>query len=314
MISIRPFVLLAIVLALAGCQRERASVAVDAGLLTLVPEDTVLMGALRVKSARQTAPWKSLMESPEINKALNDLARQTSFDVRSHLWELLWSSNGKKLLFYARGEFAPMGLEPKLEREGARRMNYKGSMLIGDDDSAVWFVNSSTAVFGPTPAIHDLIDSRDHRPGGPSPHLREQLDRIPPAAHLWFVAEPQALSPFNAGGSGPGLANLAQNLSKLLQNVQSTILYADFADGVHYQLSAVCTDEKSARQVHDSLRGLIGIARFSVQPNQKEILIPVLDSMLVEQKNVETQLKGSLTTEQYLRLFAQVKPLQGNGQ
>src|SRR5215212_2528782 len=113
----------------AGWSRERAAVAVDAALLTQVPGDTIALGAMRVKALRQTAAWKRLLEQPGVNAQLDKLAAETSFDARKDLWEILWSTNGKETLVYARGEFAPMGLEPRIEREGVQRMNYKGSML-----------------------------------------------------------------------------------------------------------------------------------------------------------------------------------------
>src|SRR5687768_13198986 len=110
--------MIVLLLAGAGCSRERASVAVDAALLTQVPGDTIALGAMRVKALRQTAAWKRLLEEPGVNAQMDKLAAETSFDPRKDLWEILWSTNGKDTLVYARGEFAPMGLEPKVERDG----------------------------------------------------------------------------------------------------------------------------------------------------------------------------------------------------
>jgi hypothetical protein len=284
----------------AACHTDRTSVTVDAALLTLVPEDATALGAIRVKALRNTPVWKRLLENPEINWRAEEFARETSFDIRQHLWELLWSTGGKEVLFFARGEFAPMGLEPKLERQGAQRMNYKGSMLIGNGLTAVWFVNSSTAVFGKTPKLHQLIDARDKRGAGPSPALRERIASLPPGAHIWAVANQEALSRIGAmegpGSDTPG--NLMRNLPKLLLGVESLMLQANLSDGIGVESAAHCRDEKSTRQVYDSLRGLLGVARFTIPQGQRDSLLPILDSLQVEQKATTATLRAHLTTAQ----------------
>ena len=55
---------LVVLLAVAvSCSRERTSVAVDAALLTQVPADSVIVGAMRVKALRGTAAWKRCWRS-----------------------------------------------------------------------------------------------------------------------------------------------------------------------------------------------------------------------------------------------------------
>ncbi len=293
--------LIVVLLAAAGCSRERVSVAVDAALLTLVPGDTIALGAMRVKALRGTAAWKKLLEQPGVNAQLDKLASETSFDPRKDLWEMLWSTNGKESLVYARGEFAPMGLEPKIEREGVQRMSYKGSMLLGNEERAVWFVNSSTGVFGPTAKIRELIDSRDTGKPGPSAALRARIDAFPPSAHFWAVADAAALPKLPAMEGGPqgGMAmNLMQNLPKLMQSVKMVTMHMSFMDGIAMETTAYCDSETGARQVYDSLGGIVGLARIALPEKQRTMFLPLLDAVEVTQKQTETRLRARLTVQQ----------------
>ncbi|MFN0104338.1 MAG: hypothetical protein ACKV2U_19905 [Bryobacteraceae bacterium] len=303
--------LTALLLAAAGCSRQRASVAVDAALLIQVPADSIALGAMRVKALRQTAAWKRLLEQPGVNAQLEKLAAETSFDARKDLWEILWSTDGKETLVYARGEFAPLGLEPKIEREGAQRMNYKGSMLLGNEENAVWFVNSSTAIFGHTAKIRSMIDSRDAGKVGPAAALRERIDAFPPNSHFWFVADAKALPKLPEADDAPASAlamNFMQNLPKLMQAVRMVAMHASLVDGMAVETTAFCDSEAGARQVHDSLRGIVGIARIGLPEKQRTMLLPLLDAVEVAQRQTEASLRARLTVQQFENMQALLLP------
>lgn len=287
------------VLLVSGCSRTRNSVAVDAALLTQVPQDSVAIGAIRIKAMRDTPAWKRLLEQKAVNDRLDEIAKETTFDARKDLWEILWSGDGKEGLVYARGEFAPMGLEPKIERKGVARTSYKGQMMIGDESGSVWFINSSTAVFGRTGKLREMIDARDTRKAGPSASLRAKIESIPPTAHMWMAADAAFLPKPSADGKADGpFANIAQNLPMLLRAVNGLTGHVNLADGVNVEFAAACNDEKGAKLVHDSLRGVLGIARIMLPPKERQALLPVLDVVQVEQRQTSTLLRANLTVGQ----------------
>lgn len=308
--------LVALLLMAGACSRQRSSVAVDAALLTQVPADSVLVGAMRVKALRGTAAWKKMMAQPGVNAQLEKLAAETSFDARKDLWEILWSTDGKEPLVYARGEFAPMGLEPKIEREGVQRLSYKGSMLLGNEENAVWFVNSSTAVFGHTAKLRQLIDARDTAKAGPSPALRERINALPPDSHFWLVADAAAMpKPPLAGERGadekpqnPMAMNFLQNLPKLLSTVRTVAMHVSLVDGMALEMTAFCADDAGAKQVHDSLRGVVGLARVVLPGAQRETLLPLLDAVEVTQKQTDATLRARLTVEQFENVQVALQP------
>jgi hypothetical protein len=306
--------LVVLLAAAGGCSRQRTSVAVDAALLTLVPGDTVALGAMRIKAMRGMAAWKKLLEQPGVNARLDKMAAETSFDPRKDLWEVLWSTDGKETLVYARGEFAPMGLEPKIEGEGIQRMNYKGSMLLGNEENAVWFVNSSTGVYGHTAKLRAMIDGRGSAQAGPSAAMRERIDKFPPQSHFWLVADAAALPrvPEVDGGAKGGMAaNFLQNLPKLMQSVRMTTMHVSLVDGLAMEAAAYCDGDTGARQVHDSLKGIVGLARIALPEKQRAMLLPLLDATEVTQQGAETKMRARLTVEQFENMQAMLLPPPG---
>jgi hypothetical protein len=274
----------------------------------------VLLGGLRVKALRETPNWKKLLALPAFDASMARLAEETSFDPRKVLYELMYSWDGTDSLVYARGEFAPMGLEPRIEKEGVRRMNYKGSMLIGDAEYAVVFFNSSTGVAGRTARLHQLIDDRDTQRGGASELLRDRLRRLPYQTHAWMVADGAALA--NSSGSADSVAaplaqNLLQNMPKLLEAVQGVSLQADLTDGVALRLWADCNDSAGAKQVHDAARGILGLLRFTLQGPKNEPLRRVFEAVQVEQKEAQTSLTARLTPEQFVELEQALRARRG---
>jgi len=103
---------------------------------------------------------------------------------------------------------------------------------------------------------------------GVPPALREKLRSIAPRNQI-----------FGAGIGGslpmpdalPSQGNLA-NLQNLLKALESWTLAADLRSGVKLETEAVYKTEQDAKQIHDALRGLLGIARLSTPADSPELL------------------------------------------
>jgi hypothetical protein len=95
-----------------------------------------------------------------------------------------------------------------------------------------------------------------------------------------------------------------RNLPALLQSVRMVVLHASLADGLAMEATAYCADGAGAKQVHDSLRGIVGLARFGLPEKQKAVLMPLLDGIEVVQKETEATLRARLTVEQFSQMQA----------
>src|SRR5712691_3920812 len=126
----RFLVLLALVLS--ACRAKPAGgVKVDPALVTLVPADTVLLVGTRVEALEKTPVYQKYLADRQVLQ-IEDFAMQTGIDPRKDLRELLFVSNGKQGVLLGRGKFA----------------NQAEPHVIGNAQTAVAFINSSTAAVG----------------------------------------------------------------------------------------------------------------------------------------------------------------------
>ena len=162
-----------------GCQRHTSpTIFVDPALAPLVPADTVFIAGVRVQQ---------LPRRPKLT-VVEKFVHESGVDVGKDLWEVLIPSNGKDTWVMLRGKFSEMGMEPRVDKEGAKRLNYKGYPILGDDRMAVLFLNPTTAVAATPVALRRIIDNRETGAGIPQA-LQTQIRTIPSSNQAWFAGD-----------------------------------------------------------------------------------------------------------------------------
>ncbi len=249
-----------------GCSRKASpNVRVDPALATLLPSDTLVLIGVRAEALRETPVYKKY--GAQIEAQMGELAKGTGVDPRRDLWELLAAMDGKDAIVFARGKFSDMGLEPKLEAQGAKRFAHRGYTLMGTDERSVAFINPTTIAAGRTAGLRSMLDSKDQPKGGNVPALIEKARQIPAGSQIWIA------------GIGGGVRTLlvppSSNLDNLNRMVQSV---SDFRGGIELNtgakayLEAVCVSEAAAKQIHDGLRAIIGMGRLMTPDGGREML------------------------------------------
>ena len=289
--------LFVVLLALTGCSRSSQSGAkVDASLLTLVPSDTVLLAGTRLEALRETTVYKKYLLNRKF-AAIDEFARRTGLDPQKDLWELLFVSNGKSGVLLGRGKFANE-MEPRLEQEGAQRVGYKGYNLIGTDQAAVLFVNSSTAALASMVDLKEFVDKRASS-NGPPPALATAIKEIPGDSQFWAAYTGGAVRlPVDPHST-------AASLNKLIESIQSATVYFDFRNGLKSVAAGVCTKDDEAQQVQAALKALVGLGRLNTPSNQPE-LMQAYDSIRVTQEGHRVKLYLDLpqsTVESFLNAW-----------
>lgn len=280
---------LVLALAALGCRSaEQTALRVDPALAALVSSDVVLLAGVKMDALRATPVYKTWV-SGMAQPFLDSLADRLGLDPRKDLWELLIASDGKQTLIMARGKFGPMGMEPKIGRQGAQRTPYKGYTLIGDERSALVFMNSSTAAAGPAPALRTLIDRRN-RGGSPS-SLLGRVRTLPAGNQIWAVTSSAAAFAHEVPASG----NWA-GLRKIVEMLGASTAVADLRSGLKLAATGLCRNEKDARTLSDALRGLIGLARLTNPDNQPELL-RAYDGIRVEQNRQTVSFTAEIPQE-----------------
>jgi hypothetical protein len=279
----------------AGCGSAltgRASV--DSTLAALMPPDTTMLVGVRMETLRTTSLYQKVLASQSLQR-LDDFARETGFDPRRDVRELLIGSNGKDVVIAARGTFRETNFE------GLTKQTYKGYTLYVRDQGGVALVDGSTAVAGTLPALHVVLDRYKSGDRTRPDDLLTRARQIPAQNQIWSVSNGfENLLTTRV----PETGNLG-NAGRILRSLENTTVVADFRTGVNGSLTGLCRSEQDAKNLGDAARGLIGLGRLSVPEKQPELLA-LWDGIKVDQQqrtvNITVAVREDLV-EKLLDLF-----------
>jgi hypothetical protein len=291
-------VVVSVALFLAGCKSKQGArpLYIDPALMTLVPTDTIMLAGVRMDELQKTALYQKHFASREL-PAVDDLVKKTGIDPRKDLWQVLVASTGKHTVIMARGKFSEMGMEPRIHIEGAERIPYKGTQLIGRTEGAIAFLNPTTAIAGKVDALMYIIDHRDETTV--SPELKESLAMIPNGVQLWMVA----LGGQKASALGIPLEGNLANLGRIYSSLQRMMLSADLSRELHIQGRGIAATDQDANQLATALKGIIGLGRLNT-PTDRNDLLRVYDAIKVEQKQRDVTLDAEIPEELIDKLLA----------
>lgn len=260
-------------IALAACNSaETGRTAIDPALASLVPPDATMLVGVRMEAVRATPLYRKMIANKALSQ-LDDFARETGFDPRRDVRELLVTSNGKDTLIAARGTFNVRAFE------SMAKSSYKGYTLYTRDRGGVALIDSSTAVAGTLPALRAALDRRKNGDRSGPAELLAHARQIPPENQIWSVGNgfDNLLS-----GRIPQEGNAA-NFGRILQSLENTTMAADFRSGVNGFINGLCRTDQDAKNLGDAARGLVGLGRLSVPENQPELL-RLWDGIKVDQQ------------------------------
>jgi hypothetical protein len=259
--------------ALTACNpAETGRTGIDGTLAALAPPDATMLSGIRMEAMR-TTPLYQKMISRKALPQLDDFARQTGFDPRRDVRELLIASNGSDSLLAARGTFNLQGFE------GATKTSYKDFTLYTRQNGAVGLLDSSTAVAGPVASVRAALDRYKAGDGSRPSELLARARQIPNNNQIWSVSNGfESLISRNLPQEGN-----AVNISRILRSLENTTFAADLRTGVNGYMDGLCRTAQDAKNLGDAARGLVGLGRLSVPENQPELL-RLWDGIKVDQQ------------------------------
>ena len=207
-----------------------------------IPQDTTTLAGIRVEEIRKT-PLYQKYASNQLLPNLDQFIKESGFDPRTDLNELLIAHNGKAALLIARGKFDKLRLPEK---------------------SPVKIINQNLALAGPEPLLTAALAQAKAKNPIPA-RLKALLDFIPGDAQLWAVSG--ALPRWSPNDR----SNLV-NLDKILDSVDSLSIWATLPSGLHLAADANAVDEAGAKRLQTQLKGIIGLGRLSTPDNQPQRL------------------------------------------
>ena len=282
----RQLLFFSLILALAGCSKpasQSKSVFIDPALLSLVPPDATILVGANLESLRKSPVYQDHFAN-EFAAQLDSFSQRTGLDPRKDIWEVLSYTDPRATVIMARGKFSMGDLEPKLDTQGLVKTKFKGYTLYGDDRNAAVFLNSSTAVASDAPALRALLERRD-KAATPPAGLVKLAGDVPHGTQVWAVFQGNAFKlPFEEG------SNLG-NVNRILQGIDGGILYANMANGLDFAAIGNGTSDKSAQEINDALRALMGLLRLNTRTEQKE-LFEIYDAVDIKQSGRTVKLSA----------------------
>ncbi|HKW96716.1 MAG TPA: hypothetical protein VJN43_03235 [Bryobacteraceae bacterium] len=272
---------------------------VDSTLAALTPPDATMLAGVRMEALRATPVYRKMAAAKRLSR-LDDFARETGFDPRRDVRELLVASNGKDSIVAARGTFH---INPPA---GTEKTSYKGCTLYTRDRGAVALLDNSTAIAGNVEAVRAAIDRyKSGNRSGPEALLARARD-IAPENQIWSVS-----SGFDSVITGriPETGNAA-NIGRILRSLENTTAAADFTSGIHGYLTGVCTTDQDAKNLGDTARGLVGLGRLSV-PEGKAELLKIWDGIQVEQQQRTVKITVAIPQDLVDQLIEMLGTLPG---
>lgn len=288
--------LFGVLLVLAGCKSSQSgSARVDPVLAALVPGDTIMLFGVRMAEVRSTPIYSQLMTQDRLSY-LDDFAKNTKFDPRKDVNDMLIANDGAESVVLGRGNFkfeAPAGM---------KKSDYKGVAVYGDRGGSYAILDATTVVAGSERAVHKAIDQKQSGRPGPTA-LLDRARALPGSGQVWFVSNGWGKLPESAAEQGGNLANAG----RILQSLENATATVDLRSGLDGDVRGLCRTDEDAKKLSEALRGMVGLGRLSVPENQPEML-RLFDGIKVEQTQRSVQLNLKIPADLVDRLLKTTNP------
>lgn len=272
----------------AGCApvRPRSGSPIDPALLMLTPGDTTSLLWVKMEKLVKTPGFSHFAKSGLLRDALDLLASQTSYDPRKDFWEVLIISSGTGAVLLARGQLAPLGMEPEFKKEGSKRIGYRGQTLISTGGVVLAFMSPSCLAVGSLQSVEHLVDARVEQRVGPPAALLERANQIDRKNQVWWVSTaPAALIPKQVPAAAGGLSNILANLPRLLYGVRTIAGAMDLSAGIGASFDAEFAASAQARDSASALGAFFGLAKATI-PQSRPRQHAFYDSIKVERRDI----------------------------
>lgn len=292
-----------------------AAFAKTAGALSLVPNDAVTVGVVRLADMRSSPLSSALFTQTDkiatdgdAEKFLRDAGLQPTRDI--DVVVVATSPRGGNLgtnadvLIAAEGRFNVDRLTAALTSRGAKK---SGAYLVlpnehnGDHTGAVAFLNSGLAVIGTESAVAQAITN--YANGGTSfatsSGLGRDLSRIDPHATAWAIVDVTRAQRIAGGPHIASKSDSAQALSSALKHVSTLAMWAtDAGDQLKLGAIGLSTDSETLGLLEDTVRGALSAMRLAVQDKNPD-LVTVLRRFTVTRADDSISISGSVPAETF---------------
>jgi hypothetical protein len=266
-------------LLLLATQLAVAQPRVDNVLIRMVPPGATSLVSARMDQIKTTPLYLKMLERQKLPQ-VDKFAKETGFDPRRDVRELLFVSTATGGVLLARGNF---NVHPDALPQTQTKLIHHGQYTIRSlDTSGLCILDKTLAAAGDLTSLEAALDewkSGTHKAAQP---MLARAKEINPTMQFWgvstgfagFLADNMP----RAGAAGGG----GIDFSRIFRGLEDTWFQADFTSGLKMDIRGNTATEQDAVSLRDTAKGLIGFGRLSVPENQSEML-KLWDGIAVEQ-------------------------------
>jgi hypothetical protein len=258
---------------------------IDNVLIRMVPPGPTSLVGAHMDQLTASELYQKLIAQQKLPQ-LDQFARDTGFDPRHDVREILLVNGPQGSVLLARGNFN-LKADPISGMKVIRHGQYSIRTLPasattttgGTTTSGFCVLDSSLAAAGEVPAVEAALDEwAQHGAHKGADALLASVTAVSDQAALWGVSTGFAsFLASNLPGAGNGL-----DFSAIFRGIESSWFSASVGTGLQAAIHCTTATEKDAMNLRDAAKGLIGFGRLSV-PQNKPDLLRFWDGLTVDQ-------------------------------
>jgi hypothetical protein len=261
------------------------------------PTATGLVGA-HMDQIKQTDLYRRLLAVQGLGQ-LDQFARETGFDPRRDVREILFVTEGSGAVLLARGAFH---LNPAVlksftkDRQGQYDIWRQGA-------NGFCILDSTLAAAGDIPAVTDALKEWTSGAHTGTQRLLGFASSVNPQFQIWGVSTGAG----NFLADHPPAPNTGLDFTAIFRSLQDYWFQADFSSGMRAEIHANAHVEKDAMNIRDAVRGLVGLGRLNTPDNQPDLL-KVWDGISVDQQGRSISIRADMPQNLIDRLVEMLSP------
>jgi len=253
----------ALVLSLFAAGVVHSAPRIDNVLLRMVPPGSTALVGVHMDQVLASDLYQKLIAQQKLPQ-LDQFARETGFDPRQDVREILLATVGNGEVLLARGRFN-LKQDPAPGMKTVRHGQYS---IRVQDTSGYCILDSSLAIAGDLPSVEAALDewkSGKHTAAQP---LLKSVAAVSDQTPVWGISTGFAhFLSSNLPSAGNGI-----DFAAIFNGIDSSWFTLDLKSGLQAAIHCTTATEKDAANLRDTAKGLIGLGRLSVPQNKPDLL------------------------------------------
>jgi hypothetical protein len=282
---------------LAAVPQASAAPRLDNVLVRMVPPGATALVGVHMDQVLASDLYQKLVAQQKLPQ-LDQFARETGFDPRHDVREILLVTVGNGEVLLARGRF-------NLKQDpvpGMKTVAHGQYSIRVQDTSGYCILDSSLAIAGDVTAMEAALDEWKSGKHTTAQTLLKTVASVDGQTPVWGISTGFAhFLSANLPRAGNGI-----DFAAIFNGIDSSWFTLNLKSGMQAAIHCTTATEKDAANLRDTARGLIGLGRLSV-PQDKPDLLRFWDGITVEADGRAFNINADIATDlidQMVQMFS----------